>query len=78
MFALVGGDVRYGGKDVGAMGSRTLDAVSVVYAALPGFVVDVKVLEVVVKVDGASAEVAAEESCMSGKDGGDIDVSLSA
>jgi hypothetical protein len=78
MFALVGGNVRYGGEDIGAVGSGTLDAVSVVYAALPGFVVDVEVLEVVVKVNGASAEVAAEESCMSSKDGGDIDVSLSA
>ena len=49
-----------------------------VYAALARFMVDVEVLEVVVKVDGAGAEVEAEEGGVGGKDSGDVDVSLAA
>ena len=55
-----------------------LDAVAVVCATLACFMVDVEVLEVVVKVDGAGAEVAAEEGGVGGEDGGDVDVSLAA
>ena len=71
---LVRGDVRDGGKDVGAVRCGALDAVAVVDAALAGFVVDVKVLEVVVKVYRAGAEVAAEQGSVGGKDGGHVDV----
>lgn len=55
MFALVGGDVRDSGEHVGAVRRGTLNAVSVVYPALSGFVVDVKVLQVVVEINGAGA-----------------------
>ena len=78
MFALVGHDVENSHENVGAVGRRVLDAVAVVDAALAGLMVDVEVLEVVVKVDGAGAEVAAEEGGMGGKDSGDVDVSLAA
>lgn len=76
MLGLVSGNVRNGGEDIGAVGSRAFDAVSVVYATLACLVIDIKVLEVIVKVDAASAEVAAEESGVRGEDGGDIDVTL--
>lgn len=76
MFALVGGDVGDGGEDVGAVGGGTLDAVAMIDAALACFVINVKVLEVVVEVDRASAEVSTEEGCVGGKDGGDIDMAL--
>ena len=49
-----------------------------VNAALAGLLVDVKVLEVVVEIDRAGAEVAAEEGGVGGEDGGDVDVSLAA
>ena len=68
MSALVGHDVENGRENVGAVGGRALNAVAVVDAALAGLMVDVEVLEVVVKVDRAGAEVAAEESGMGGED----------
>ena len=70
--------MRNGGKDIGAVGGGALDAISVIDAALSCLVIDVEVLEVVVKVDGACAEVAAEEGGVGGEDGGDVDVSLAA
>ncbi len=57
MFALVGGDMRDSGEHVRAVRRRAFDAVSVVYPAFSRFVIDVEVLEVVVEIDGASAEV---------------------
>ena len=43
---------------------------------LSGLVVDIKVLKVVVKVDGASTQVPAEEGRVCREDGGDVDVPL--
>lgn len=76
MLAFVGCDVRNGGKDVGAVGSRTFDAVSVVDTAFSGLVVDVKVLEIVVKVDRACTEISAQEGGMGGEHRGDIDMTF--
>ena len=67
-----------GRENVCAVSGRALDAVAVIDSALARFMVDVEVLEVVVKVDGAGAEVAAEEGGVGGEDGGDVDVSLAA
>lgn len=78
MLGLVGGDMRDGGEDVGGMCGRSFNAISVVNAALPSLMIDVEVLEIIVKVDGAGAEVAAEEGGMGGEDGGDVDVALAA
>ena len=43
-------------------------------SALSSFVIHVKVLQVVVKVDGACAEVSAQEGGVGGEDGGDVNV----
>lgn len=59
MFGLICGDVRYSGENVGTMGGGAFDTIAVIYATLTGFMVDVKVLKIVVKVDGASAEISA-------------------
>ena len=67
-----------GRENVGAVGGRALDAVAVIDAALARFMVDVEVLEVVVKVDGAGAEVAAEEGGVGGEDGAHVDVAFAA
>jgi len=50
MFTLIGGYVRNGREDVGTVGGRTFDTISVVDASLSCFVIDIEVLEVVVKV----------------------------
>lgn len=68
MFAFVGRDVRNGGEYVGAVGCRAFDAVSVVDTAFASFMVNVKVLKVVVKVDGASTEISAQEGSMGSED----------
>lgn len=70
------GDVGDGGEDVARVGGGALDAVAVVDAALAGLGVDVEALQVVVEVDGAGAEVAAEEGGVGGEDGGDVDAAL--
>lgn len=64
MLALVRRYVRNGRKYVSAMGSRTLDAVSVIDPSFSCFMVDIEVLEVVIEVDGTSAEVSAEQGGM--------------
>lgn len=78
MLTLVGSDVRDRGEDVGAVGSGSLDTVAVVDATLAGLVVDVKVLQVVVEVNGAGAQVSTEQGGVSGEDGRDVDVTLAA
>ena len=49
-----------------------------VNTTLASFVVDIKILEIVVKIDAARAEVAAKECRMCSEDGGDIDVAFAA
>ena len=78
VFCFVGGNVADGGKDIGGMGAGTFDAITMVDPSFAGLVIDVKVLKIVVKVDGAGAEVSPEESGVGGKDGGDVDATFSA
>lgn len=56
----------------------TFDAIAVVNAPLASFMVDIKVLEVVVKIDTAGTEVTPEESSMGREHGRDIHMSLPA
>lgn len=51
MFALICRNVRYGRENISAVSGGSLYAISVIYAAFSGLMVDVKVLEVIVKVD---------------------------
>jgi hypothetical protein len=76
MLAFERGDVRHGCEDIGSMSSGSFNAISVVYASLAGLGVDIKVLQVVVEVDRACAQVPAEEGGVRGEDGRDIDLAL--
>lgn len=78
MFAFVRRDMRYGCENISAMRSGALDAIAVVDTAFSGFMINVEVLEVVVEVDGAGAEVASEESCVGCEDCCDIDMTFAA
>ena len=49
-----------------------------VNTTLAGFMVDVKVLQVVVKVDASRAEVSTEQSRVCGEDSGDVNLPLPA
>jgi hypothetical protein len=51
MLAFVRRDMRHGREHVSAMCGGALNAVAVVDTALPRFVIDIEVLEVVVEVD---------------------------
>lgn len=78
VLAFVGGDVADGGENVRAVRRSPFDAVSVVDTALSSFMVDVKVLQVVVKIDRTGAKVPAEQRRVGGKDRGDVDMALPA
>lgn len=78
MLGLVSSDMGHGGKDIAAVSGSTLDAVAVVDATLASLMIDIKVAQVVVKVDGSGAEVAAEEGGVGSEDGGDVDMTLAA
>lgn len=78
MFGFVGGDVADGREDVGGVSASTLNAITMVDPSFSSFMVDIKVLEVVVKVDGACAKISAEEGGVGGEDSGDVDATFSA
>lgn len=56
---------------------RSLDAITMVYTAFASFVVDIEVLEVIVEIDAACAEVATEEGGVCGEYGCYVDVAFS-
>ena len=74
MLALVSSDMRDSGEDICTMGCAAFNAVSVIDTTFPCLVINVKVLKVVVKVDGTSAEVTAEEGGVGGEYGGDVNM----
>ena len=76
VLGFVGGDVGDRRENVGAMRRGSLDAVSVVDPALSCFMIDIEILQIVVEVDAARAEVAAEECCVSSEESRDVDVTL--
>lgn len=93
MFGFESGNVRDGSEDIGAVGSRSFDAVSirqliskavgavslpVVDTPFASLVVDIKVLEVVVEIYTTSTQVSSEQSSVGGKDGSYVDMPLSA
>jgi hypothetical protein len=78
MLTLISSDVGDSGKYICTMSCTSFDAVPVIYAALSCLVINVEILKIVVKVDRASTEVAAEKSSVCGEHGGDINVPLSA
>ena len=68
MLTLISSDMRYSREHVCTMCCRSFNTVSMVDAAFTGFVVDVEVLEVVVKVNGAGAEISPEKGCVGRED----------
>jgi len=76
VLAFIGSDVGDGGEDVTRVGRRPLDAVPVVDTALAGLSINVEVLQVVVEVDRAGAQIPTQQCCMSCEDGGHINGTL--
>lgn len=76
MLRLVCSNVGNGGKDIAGVCGGALNAVSVVDTTLSSFRVNVKVLQVVVEIDGTSAQVSPEKSRVGGEDCGHINATL--
>lgn len=76
MFTLIRRNMTNSSKHIGTMRRTPLNAITMINPPLARFVVDIKVGEVVVKVDGTSAEVSSEESRVRSEDGGDVDVAF--
>ena len=78
VFAFICCDVRNGCEHISAMCCRTFYAVSVINSSFSGFVVDIKILQIVIEINGAGTEIAAEQRCVCRKYGSDVDMSLTA
>jgi hypothetical protein len=70
------GDMGDGCEDVGTVRSRTLDAVSMIDTSFTGLMIYIKVLEIVVKVDGASTEISSKQCCVCGEYRANIDMTF--
>ena len=58
------------------MRRRALYAIAVIDATLASLGIDIEVLQIVIKINGASAQIAAEQGGVGGEDGGDVDLPL--
>ena len=78
MLAFIGGDVTDCREDIGGMSSSAFYAISVIDPSFAGFMIDVEILQIVVKVDRSSTQVSCEQSGVRGEDCSDIDATFSA
>lgn len=72
---LIGGNMAHSRKDIGTVSGCPFDTVPMVNLSFSGLCVNVKELEIVVKVDFSGAQVPAKERGMSRENSGDIDPS---
>ena len=59
--------MRDGGENIASMGSCPLDAISVIYATLSGFGINIKPLQIVIKVDRPCTEIPSKKSGVCGE-----------
>lgn len=76
MLALVGSNMTDSRKDIGTMSCASLDTVTMINTTLTSLVINIKVSEVVVKVNRASTQVTAQKSSVRGKDGSNVNLAL--
>ena len=76
VLALPRSDSADGRKHICAVRSSALNAVAVIYATLASFMVNIKVGKIVVEINTSGTEIAAEQRCVCGKNGGNIDVTF--
>jgi hypothetical protein len=70
--------MRDSGKDVSTVGRTAFNAISVVDSTFTRFVINIKVLEIIVEINASSTEVPAEECRVRRKNCGNIDMSFAA
>jgi DNA-binding beta-propeller fold protein YncE len=75
---LVCSDMRDGGKYVRTVCCGSFDTVSMIDTSFTRFVIDVKVLQVVVEVNGAGTQVSTEKRRVRSEDRSHVDVALAA
>jgi len=76
VFTFIGCDVRNGCEHVGAVCCRAFYAVSVINASLSSFMVDVKILQIIIEINGTGTQIPAEKRCMCREYGSHVDMSL--
>lgn len=76
VLALKRRDMRDGSKDVCRVSCRSLDAVSMIDPTFTSLRIHIKMMEVVIEVNRARAEIPSEEGRMGGEDSRQIHVSL--
>lgn len=74
MFTFVSSDMRYSSEDISTMSRSAFNAVSMVNATFSSFVIDIEVLQVIVEVDRAGAEVSSQEGCVGSEDSRNINM----
>ena len=72
MFALVCGDVRDSSKNIRGVRCCPFNAVPMVDTAISCFRIDIKELQIIVEINGAGAEVTAEEGGMRSENRRDV------
>jgi hypothetical protein len=77
VFGLVGGDVGNGGEYVSTVSGRAFDTIAMIDPTFPSFVVDIKVLEVIVEVNASGTKIATKKCGVCCEDSGDINMTLS-
>jgi hypothetical protein len=78
MLALIRCDMRDSSKHVCTVSRAAFNAVPMVDSALACFMIDIKVLQVVVEINAASTEVPTEKRRVRREYRGDVDMSLTA
>ena len=78
MLRFVRGNMRHRRKHIRTMRRRTFYAIPMIDPALARLMIDIKVLKVVVEIDGTGTEVSTEESSVGCEDCRNVDVALSA
>jgi len=76
MLTLVCRNMGDGRKNISTVSSRTFNTVSVIDTTFPGFVIDIKVLKIIVEIYGTGTEVSAKKSGVGSEDGSDVDMTF--
>lgn len=76
MLRFVGSDVGDGSEDIARVCRCTLNTVTVVDATLTSFRINVKILQVIIKINRSSAKISTKKGSVSREDGCAVDAAL--
>lgn len=76
MFTFIGSNMTNSRKDIRAMCSTSLNAITMIDSSLTSFVVNVKITKLVIEVNWTGTQITTQQCCVSGKYRSDIDFTL--